>query len=48
MRLLQSQLSVAEIAAALHLSTNTVKSHARSLYRKLGVHHRRELRPART
>lgn len=48
MRFLQSQLSVAEIAAALHVSTNTVKSHVRNLYRKLGVHHRRELQPART
>jgi LuxR family maltose regulon positive regulatory protein len=37
LRLLASSLSLGEIAGELYLSRNTVKSHARSLYRKLGV-----------
>ena len=34
--------SVAAIAGELHLSVNTVKTHKRSLYRKLGVRSRAE------
>ena len=35
--LLRSQLSQREIAAELHLSFNTIKTHTRNIYRKLGV-----------
>ena len=38
--LLQGSLTVREIADALHVSTNTVKTHLQSLYRKLGAHSR--------
>jgi LuxR family maltose regulon positive regulatory protein len=37
LRLLPSQLSQREIAAELHLSFNTIKTHTRSIYRKLDV-----------
>ncbi len=37
LRLLPSELSQREIGAALYVSLNTVKSHARSIYRKMGV-----------
>jgi LuxR family maltose regulon positive regulatory protein len=37
LRLLRSELSQREIAAELHLSLNTIKTHARNIYRKLGV-----------
>lgn len=40
LRLLATDLSVREIGAELYLSANTVRSHVRSLYRKLGVHAR--------
>jgi LuxR family maltose regulon positive regulatory protein len=40
--LLQGSLSVREIASALHLSGNTVKTHIQALYRKLGAHSREE------
>ena len=45
---LQRRRSNAQIAADLHLSVETVRTHARSIYRKLGVSSRRELlAPAR-
>lgn len=42
LRLLQGPLSLHEIAGTLYLSPNTVKTHARAVYRKLGVHSRTE------
>ena len=42
LRLLQGTLTVREIASMLYLSTNTVKTHAQAVYRKLGVHSRTE------
>ncbi len=50
MELLQAGRSNAEIARELHVSIETVRTHARHVYRKLGVHTRRELRalPAKT
>ena len=42
LRYLASTLSTAEIASELYLSVNTVKTHQRSLYRKLGVARRRD------
>jgi ATP/maltotriose-dependent transcriptional regulator MalT len=47
MELLQSGRSNAEIAHALHVSVETVRTHARRIYRKLGVRTRRELRARR-
>jgi DNA-binding NarL/FixJ family response regulator len=44
LELLQTGRSNAEIAQALHVSIETVRSHARRIYRKLGVSTRRELR----
>ena len=44
---LRSGRSNAEIAQALHLSIETVRTHARRIYRKLGVKTRRELRALR-
>jgi len=41
--LLQQGRSNAQIALALHLGVETVRTHARSIYRKLGVSSRREL-----
>lgn len=41
--LLREALSNAQIAAALHVSVETVRTHARNIYRKLGVSSRREL-----
>ena len=38
---LPSMRTAAEIADDLFVSTNTVKTHMRSIYRKLGVPHRR-------
>jgi LuxR family maltose regulon positive regulatory protein len=37
LRLLATDLSLSEIGRELYLSTNTVKTHTRSIYRKLGV-----------
>ncbi len=45
LELLQAGQSNAEIAAALHVGIETVRTHARHIYRKLGVSTRRELRP---
>ena len=39
---LPTLMSNAEIAAGLHLSINTVKSHLKAVYRKLGVEGRRD------
>jgi DNA-binding CsgD family transcriptional regulator len=44
MELLRSGRSNAEIAHTLHVSIETVRTHARRVYRKLGVGSRRELR----
>ena len=40
LRLLTSDLSTREIGERLCLSANTIRSHTRALYRKLGVHSR--------
>ena len=40
LRLLPTALTPREIAAELYLSLNTVKTHTRALYRKLGVQSR--------
>ena len=42
MRYLPTTLSNGEIAAELFVTTNTVKTHLRSIYRKLDVARRRE------
>jgi LuxR family maltose regulon positive regulatory protein len=42
LRLLRSELSQREIAGELHLSLNTIKTHTRNIYRKLGVAERAE------
>jgi DNA-binding NarL/FixJ family response regulator len=47
LELLQAGRSNAEIANALHVSVETVRTHARRVYRKLGVRTRRELRARR-
>jgi DNA-binding NarL/FixJ family response regulator len=47
MELLRSGRSNAEIAHTLHVSIETVRTHARRIYRKLGVKTRRELRALR-
>lgn len=44
LELLQGGRSNAEIAATLHVGVETVRTHARNIYRKLGVHTRRDLR----
>lgn len=43
--LLQEGRSNAQIALTLHVSVETVRTHARNIYRKLGVSSRRELAP---
>jgi DNA-binding NarL/FixJ family response regulator len=45
LELLQGGSSNAEIAASLQVGVETVRTHARHIYRKLGVSTRRELRP---
>ena len=48
LRYLPTKLSAPEIADQLYLSVNTVKTHMRHLYDKLGVHRRHEaVEPAR-
>jgi len=47
LELLQAGRSNAEIAATLHVGIETVRTHARRIYRKLGVNTRRELRARR-
>ena len=42
LRLLQGTLSLREIGQELFLSANTIKTHARAIYRKLGVSTRQE------
>lgn len=42
LRCLQSLMSTAEIAGALRVSVNTVKTHVKSIYRKLAVDRRRD------
>ena len=37
LRLLSGTLSLREIGEQLYLSQNTIKTHARAIYRKLGV-----------
>jgi DNA-binding CsgD family transcriptional regulator len=39
---LPTHLRATEIAGELHLSSNTIKTHLRHLYQKLGAHSRRE------
>lgn len=39
---LSTTRSISEIAAALHISPNTLKTHLKSIYRKLGVESRRQ------
>ena len=42
LRMLATNLSLREIGQELHVSLNTVKSHTRAVYRKLGVCNRHE------
>jgi LuxR family maltose regulon positive regulatory protein len=42
LRYLPTKLSAPEIAAEMYLSVNTVKTHMRHLYDKLGTHRRHE------
>jgi DNA-binding NarL/FixJ family response regulator len=42
LRMLQGSLNLHEISSHLFLSANTVKTHARAVYRKLGAHSRAE------
>jgi LuxR family maltose regulon positive regulatory protein len=42
LRYLPTHMSAAQIAAELYLSANTVRTHLRHLYRKLGAHSRQE------
>jgi LuxR family maltose regulon positive regulatory protein len=37
LRMFQGTLSLHEIGQELHLSRNTIKTHTRAIYRKLGV-----------
>ena len=42
LRLLQGTLSLRDIGRELYLSPNTIKTHTRALYRKLGATDRHE------
>ncbi len=42
LRYLPTNLSAPEIASELYVSRNTVKTHMRNLYTKLGTHRRAE------
>jgi len=42
LRMLPLRLSNREMAAQIYISVNTLKTHLRSIYRKLGVPHRSE------
>jgi LuxR family maltose regulon positive regulatory protein len=42
LRYLPTNLTAPEIARELYVSLNTVKTHIRNLYAKLGTHHRAE------
>jgi len=42
LRSMSGMLTIAEVASELYISTNTVKSHLKSIYRKLGAAHCRE------
>ena len=42
LRYLQGTLSHVEIAALLYISVNTVKTHVKNIYRKLGADRRKE------
>jgi ATP/maltotriose-dependent transcriptional regulator MalT len=42
LRLFAADRSVSEVAQELHLAPTTVKTHRRTIYRKLGVSNRRE------
>ena len=42
LRYLPTNLTAPEIARELYISRNTVKTHMRNLYAKLGTHHRAE------
>jgi LuxR family transcriptional regulator, maltose regulon positive regulatory protein len=42
LRYLAQMLSFAEVAGDMYISTNTVKSHLKSVFRKLGAAHRGE------
>jgi LuxR family maltose regulon positive regulatory protein len=43
LRYLPTNLTVPEIASQLYLSVNTVRTHMRHIYDKLGVHRRHEV-----
>jgi LuxR family transcriptional regulator, maltose regulon positive regulatory protein len=42
LRHLSGMLNTAEVASEMYISVNTVKTHLRSIYRKLAVAHRSE------
>ncbi len=42
LRYLPTNLTAPEIARELYVSPNTVKTHIKNLYAKLGTHHRAE------
>ena len=49
LRLLQTELSVSELGKLLYVSPSTIKSHVKSVYRKLGVSsHRQAVEQAHT